>query len=96
MTRAQLLAQLSVLKPELDKLGIASLHVFGSYARDEARPDSDIDLLVEFKETPGLFEFMRVKRRLEDLLGKRVDLATDSALHRGMRTEILREAVRAA
>jgi predicted nucleotidyltransferase len=96
MTRAELLAQLSVLKPELDKLGIASLRVFGSYARDEARPDSDIDLLVEFHTTPGLFEFMRVKRRLEDLLGKRVDLATDAALHRGMRTEILREAVRAA
>lgn len=96
MTRAQLLARLIDLKPELDKLGIASLRVFGSYARDEARPDSDIDLLVEFVRTPGLFEFMRVKRRLEELLGRRVDLATDAALHRNMRNEILREAVRAA
>lgn len=96
MTRAQLLARLIEIKPELDKLGIASLRVFGSYARDEARPDSDVDLLVEFKETPGLFEFIGVKHRLEDLLGLKVDLATDGALHRAMRDNILREAVRAA
>lgn len=96
MTRAQLLARLSVLKPELDKLGIASLRVFGSYARDEARPDSDIDLLVEFKETPDLFEFIRVKHRLEELLGLTVDLVTRGGLRREMRDGILAEAILAA
>jgi predicted nucleotidyltransferase len=96
MTRAELLTRLAELKPELDKLGIASLRVFGSYARDEARPDSDIDLLVEFKETPSLFEFCGVKLRLEALLGHSVDLATEEALHRAMRDQIHREAIRAA
>lgn len=96
MTRAELLARLAELKPELDKLGIVSLRVFGSYARDEAKPDSDIDLLVEFRKTPNLFEFIRVKQRLEDLLGRNVDLATDGCLRNEMKDRILREAVRAA
>lgn len=96
MTRDQLLAQLAAIRPELDKLGIASLRVFGSYARDEARPDSDVDLLVEFKETPDLFEFIRVKHRLEDLLGLSVDLVTKGGLRHEMREGILAEAILAA
>jgi len=96
MTRAELLARLAELKPELDKLGIASLRVFGSYARDEAKPDSDIDLLVEFRKTPDLFEFIRVKQRLAELLRRRVDLVTDDGIRLEMKDRILTEAIRAA
>lgn len=52
MNRADLLKHLRNAEPELKARGIASLSLFGSYARDEARPNSDIDLLVDI--TPGL------------------------------------------
>lgn len=53
---------------------VASL--FGSVARNEAGPDSDVDMLVEFEGEPGWNEYMGLLLRLEDLLGRRVDLAT--------------------
>ena len=67
MKRSDALKRLSDLKPELDKLGIKSLALFGSVARGRARPGSDIDLLVEFNHTPDLIEFAGVKLRLEEL-----------------------------
>lgn len=96
MKRAEALAKLAAAKPELERLGIRSLAIFGSVARDESGPQSDIDLLVEFVETPSLFEFVRIKQWLEQLLGCGVDLATVAALHRRMRDAILKEAIRAA
>ncbi len=73
-----------------------SLSVFGSVARDEARPDSDVDLLVEFDRPIGLFAFVALKLYLEQILGQRVDLVTPDALRRQFSDEVLREAVRAA
>ena len=73
-----------------------SLSIFGSVARDEAGPDSDIDLLVEFDRPVGLFAFVRTKKYLEQILGSRVDLVTPDALRREFRETVLREAVRAA
>ncbi len=54
-------------------MGVRSLELFGSLARGDARPASDVDLLVEFQPV-GLFQFFRVQRRLEAILGRRVDL----------------------
>ena len=74
----------------LDKLrkfckdeGIAYMAVFGSVADKTSRPDSDIDILVSFvqDEKIGLLHFIGVKQRLEDLLGKRVDLVSKKALN---------------
>ncbi|MGQ0665072.1 MAG: nucleotidyltransferase family protein [Pseudomonadota bacterium] len=96
MTKEELLARLSALKPELERLGIKRIAVFGSVARGEGGPASDLDLLVEFYDTPGIFEFIGVKERLEELLGRRVDLATEGALHHRLRDRILKEAVYAA
>lgn len=56
--------------------GAESLAVFGSAARGDSRPDSDVDLLVDFsKDSPiGLFELVRMERQLSKILGRKVDL----------------------
>jgi predicted nucleotidyltransferase len=79
--------------PDLARHGVRSLAVFGSTARDEARPDSDVDILVNFAPPVGLFEFVRVQMLLENLLGRTVDLVTVDALRPTMRAQILAEAV---
>jgi hypothetical protein len=77
---------------------VRTLSVFGSVVRGEAEPGSDIDVLVEFEPDAavGLFEFMRLKRELSELLGMEVDLGTPDALHPALRDDILREAVHVA
>ncbi|HEX4955530.1 MAG TPA: nucleotidyltransferase family protein [Thermoanaerobaculia bacterium] len=77
---------------------VVSLGVFGSVARNEAGPGSDVDVLVELAPQAhlGLFGFVRLKRRLEDLLGCRVDLVTPDALRPQLRQRILGELVLAA
>lgn len=96
MKRSDALKRLAALKPELDRLGIKSLALFGSVARGRAHPGSDIDLLVEFHHTPDLIEFAGVKLRLEELLGCRVDLVTRGGIRPELRRRILKEAIRAA
>ena len=80
----------------LHAFGVARLSLFGSFARDEGRDDSDVDLLVEFDRPIGLFEFARLQRQLGELLGHHVDLVTPAALKPQLRDRILREAVVAA
>lgn len=81
---------------DLHQRGVKSLAVFGSLARGEATPASDIDVLVEFDRPVGLFEFIRLKLYLEELTGRHVDLVTPDALRPAMRAEILNEAVHVA
>jgi uncharacterized protein len=73
---------------------VRELAVFGSAVRGELRPDSDIDLLVEFlpESRPGLLRFASLMRELSDLLGRRVDLAVKRALKPRVRPEVLAEA----
>ena len=78
---------------ELEQYSVKSLTVFGSVARGEAGEDSDIDVLVEFRQTVGLFEFIRLKAYLEEITHNRIDLVTPDALHPAMRDEILSEAI---
>jgi len=78
---------------ELRVLGVQSIALFGSCARDEARPDSDVDLLVELNQRMGFFGFGKLQRHLEALLHRHVDLVTPDALRPTMRDDILREAV---
>ena len=77
-------------------MGVQSLLVFGSVARDEAGPDSDVDLIVEFARPVGYFHLFDVRSRLERLLGARVDMVTLGGLRPELRDGILGEAVRAA
>jgi len=51
----------------LESFGVKSLVLFGSVSRDEARTGSDVDLLVEFDRSVGLFTFVRLKRYLEEI-----------------------------
>lgn len=69
--------------------------LFGSVARDEARTDSDVDLLVEFDRPVGLFTFIRLKRYLEEILETPVDLGTPDSLKPYLQESVFREAVRA-
>lgn len=90
MTRAGILEQLKALRPWLNSQGVSRIALFGSYARDEAGPHSDIDLVVEFApgQTPDLFSFTGLKLELEKRLGATVDLFTPSSLHPGLRDRI--------
>jgi uncharacterized protein len=96
MQRDEVLRALGEHATELKSLHIASLSLFGSVARGDARAESDIDLLVEFDRSIGLFHFVRVKIRLEEILGFRVDLVMRTALRPELREGILGEAIRAA
>jgi predicted nucleotidyltransferase len=96
VTRHEVQERLTAARPELAALGVHSLDLFGSVARGEAGPDSDVDLLVEFDHPIGLFHFFRVQERLQELLGRRVDLVMRDAVKRQLREGILAEAVRAA
>ena len=77
---------------EIRAFGVSRLALFGSVARGEDRPESDVDILVEFSVPVGLFEFVRTQRYLERLLGRAVDLATPDAIRTEMRERILKEA----
>ena len=95
MRRAEALAILSPHRTELkQEFGVASLALFGSVARDEAGPDSDVDILVEFSETPGLSEYMRLKWWLEGRLGRPVDLVMKGALKDWARPVVEAESIR--
>jgi len=96
MRRQEVLDRLAFHKAEVKGMGIESLALFGSVARDEATPNSDIDLLVAFNRPIGLLHYARIRRRLSEILGNEVDLVTSSALRDEMRDEILQEAIRAA
>jgi predicted nucleotidyltransferase len=96
MRRDEALALLRNHREELRGFGIKSLGIFGSVARDEAGPDSDVDLLVEFAIPAGLFELIRLQRYLETLFRRRVDLATPKGLRHQFRGRILRDTVYAA
>jgi hypothetical protein len=95
VTRDQVLQRLGGARAELASLGVRSLDLFGSVARGEAGPASDVDLLVEFDKPIGLFHFFRVQRRLEEILGCNVDLVMRDAVKRQLRDRIFAEAVRA-
>ncbi len=73
---------------------IRRLSVFGSAARDELKPESDIDLLVEyFPDAPvGYFSMARHMRELSEIVGRSVDLATPNSLSRYIREDVLESA----
>jgi hypothetical protein len=94
--REEILTILADRRELLEEHGVSSISLFGSFARGEATDNSDVDLLVEFSRPIGLFEFVALKRALERVLGRSVDLATRASLRPQLRERILKEAVRAA
>lgn len=77
---------------DLARLGVRSLALFGSVAKNKASHKSDVDILIDFDSKLGLFGFVRLKNYLEELLHCDVDLVTKSALHPALRKRILSEA----
>ncbi|MFZ1756347.1 MAG: nucleotidyltransferase family protein [Caldilineaceae bacterium] len=76
-----------------DEFGVLSLGLFGSYLRGEANAESDLDLLVEYQETPTLLKFVRLQRYLSELLETPVDLVMKSALKPKIGERILAEVI---
>jgi hypothetical protein len=91
---------MSALKENLQlmrsRFGVRNLSVFGSVARGDERPGSDVDVLVEFEQTPTFDQFMDLKLYLEELLRRKVDLVTRHALKPRMRPIIEKEALHVA
>ncbi|MFI5331258.1 MAG: nucleotidyltransferase family protein [Desulfobaccales bacterium] len=92
MLKESPIAILNQHRAELSAMGVKSLKLFGSTVRGETRPESDLDILVEFCKPVGLLAFMRLKHRLTELLGTPVDLVTPDALKPALRDGILLEA----
>lgn len=94
MNRAKALQILADAKPELaQRYGVVRLALFGSTARDEARPDSDVDVVVSFDGPATSKKYFGVQFFLEDALGCPVDLVTEKAMRPELRPYIEREAV---
>ena len=79
MDRRELLEKLRELKPWLEEQGVTDLRLFGSFARDEAKADSDVDLICNAAGCVG-WDFFGVEADLADRLGRRVDLVEDGCL----------------
>jgi len=91
LTLAEVLADLHRLQPQLAQRHVARIGVFGSVARGDARPDSDIDVLVEMTREGDLFDLVGIKILLEEALAKRVDVVSLGGLKSDARDSILRE-----
>src|SRR5687768_10048135 len=73
--------------------GASNVRVFGSVARGEARPDSDVDFLVNFPSDRSIFDLVGLWLDLKDLMGREVDLSTDEGLKDYVRPSALQDAV---
>lgn len=94
MTRNDVLDFLRAHKDELARrFGVGDIALFGSFSRDEAKEDSDIDILVRFDRPPTLRSFFGTQFYLEDRLGRRVDLVTHKALREEFRPYVEAEAI---
>jgi len=77
-----------------ERFGVATIGIFGSYARGEEQPESDVDVIVSFQKDKKTFDnFMGTKFYLESLFKRKVDLVTDGALKPLIRDPILRDVI---
>jgi predicted nucleotidyltransferase len=76
-----------------ERYGVETLEVFGSYVRAEQKPDSDLDILVTFREVPSLLTFIAIENYLSDELGVKVDLVMKDSLKPAIGKVILSEAM---
>ena len=98
MRREQVIAKLKEAEPALRARGVAALYLFGSHARDEAGPNSDIDVFVDpvAGEQFGFLPFMDAFEAIRDVIGREIDVgySTREGLDRYVRANVEREAVR--
>ncbi len=77
--------------PILKQANASFAGIFGSYARGEEKPTSDLDVLVKFCTPKTLLEFVRLERRLSEIMGVKIDLVTEEFLSPYIRPEALRD-----
>lgn len=77
--------------PILNRYGVVRAGIFGSHARDEAKEESDIDLLVRFDKAKSLLEIIRLEREISETLGKKIDLVTEPSLNKHIKDRVLNE-----
>lgn len=96
MQREAAITLLKAAEPDLRACGAASLYLFGSVARNEAELGSDVDVFIDPDPTGcfGFDEFMAVYELLQNRLGERIDYTTREGLHRRLRPEIEKAAIR--
>ena|ERR1035437_2512150 len=95
MKQAEVTAILERHRDELSRLGVRSLALFGSAARNEAGPKSDVDLLIEIERPMGLFGLLRIQHFIEQVLGGiKVDLVMKESVLAELKDEIVEDAVR--
>ncbi len=95
MSRADIVAALREKASEIKDFGATSLYLFGSAARNEATEHSDVDLFVDYDhESSSFVEFIRLRKRLSDILGRPADLTTRDGLHPLLRPTIEAEAIK--
>ena len=86
----------SIIKENLPELQreykINLLKLFGSYAKNQQNPDSDVDILVDFNEVINLIQFIKLKNALSEMLNMNVDLVMENALKKRIKNKILKEA----
>jgi len=93
LTREQAVERLVASESEIRALGVERLALFGSVLRGEARPDSDVDLLVQFSPDAKTFDhFLALSELLEERLGRHVELVTTEALSPFLGPRIVAEA----
>ncbi len=94
MTKAYILDFLKVHKNEIKKnYGVKKIGLFGSYARDEQREDSDIDIAVELESTNSFRSFFTLLHFLEDGLHKKIDLGIENSIKPIVKERILKEII---
>ena len=95
MKRADAITLLQAHEAQLKQLGVLTLYMFGSTAREEAREGSDVDLFFDYEKGKlGLFELMDVKEYTSGILGCKADIMTRDSIHRVLREEIESSAIR--
>lgn len=96
MRRDRAIELIKTIEPAIRSLGAAALYIFGSTARDDATPTSDIDIFVDRDPSKhvGLIEFSNLEILLEETLGTEVDLCTRAALHPALRETIEKTAIK--
>jgi len=97
MTREEAIKILHAALPGLkEHFGVLDLAIFGSVARNEAGPESDIDILVTLDDSIDFFQFMDLQFKLEELLGIKIDLVTPRALKPRTRPSVDRDLIHVA
>jgi uncharacterized protein len=96
MRRDEVISKLKAAEPAIRALGASALYLYGSHARDEARPDSDVDVFIDKNPDVdfGLREFMGIYFKLQEVLGVEVGYTTRQGIVDFYRPDIERDAIR--